>query len=342
MERTVYRPYGEAVAPGVGAPNSPPEFGFTGQRFVKAAEIYDYGARMYDPTLGRFLQPDVLVPEPFNPQNLNRYSYVLNDPTNRIDPSGNLSFHLTGAATFGGTIYDDPYTGTSTVQLSGMTYSFYPDAPIVVTQDRGDGSRTVEPGRPVTVERFNNVTSTVQRSPASVSQSGGGAARSNPFAETNVAIGVLAGGSAVGGVAGVDANAFGGLEFGGGQLRVRAGVSTTGGLGNQTEGRTIGGELDADLAFVVAESFDALVARDTFQVDINFAFGPSVKIFSGPSGSLRGIAIGVNPLVPLQVVGPGSVTFGGTGTVVDLLTLGALFSSEVRVGPEAIVRYGGR
>jgi hypothetical protein len=152
----------------------------------------------------------------------------------------------------------------------------------------------------------------------------------------------LAGGSAVGGVAGVDANAFGGLEFGGGQLRVRAGVSTTGGLGNQTEGRTIGGELDADLAFVVAESFDALVARDTFQVDINFAFGPSVKIFSGPSGSLRGIAIGVNPLVPLQVVGPGSVTFGGTGTVVDLLTLGALFSSEVRVGPEAIVRYGGR
>ena len=133
---------------------------------------------------------------------------------------------------------------------------------------------------------------------------------------------MLAGGSAIGGVAGIDANAFGGIEFGGGQLRVRAGVSTTGGLGNETQGRTIGGELDADLSIVVANSFDDLAAPDTFQLDINFAFGPSVKIFTGPSGLLRGIALGVNPLIPLQVTGPGSVTFGGTGTVVDLMTLG--------------------
>jgi hypothetical protein len=34
------------------------------------------------------------VPEPFDPQSLNRYSYVMNNPTNRIDPSGNWSFDL--------------------------------------------------------------------------------------------------------------------------------------------------------------------------------------------------------------------------------------------------------
>ncbi len=146
--------------------------------------------------------------------------------------------------------------------------------------------------------------------------------RSNPFSATNVAIGVLAGGSAIGGVTGADANAFGGIEFGGGQLRVRTGLSATGGFGNKTRGRTIGGEFDADLSIVVANSFDDLVAPDTFQVDINFVFGLSVKVFTGSSGSLRGIAIGVNPLIPLQVTGPGSVTFGSTGTVVDLLTLG--------------------
>jgi hypothetical protein len=50
--------------------------------------LYDYGARFYDPALGRFLQPDSIVPSPTDPQSLNRYSYVRNNPLNLIDPSG--------------------------------------------------------------------------------------------------------------------------------------------------------------------------------------------------------------------------------------------------------------
>ena len=46
-----------------------------------------YG-RPYDPYLGRFIQPDTIVPEPENPQSLNRYTYVLNNPLRYIDPSG--------------------------------------------------------------------------------------------------------------------------------------------------------------------------------------------------------------------------------------------------------------
>jgi len=126
----------------------------------------------------------------------------------------------------------------------------------------------------------------------------------------------------IAGVSGIDGNAFAGIEAGGGKIRVRAGTASTGGLATETQGRTIGGEVDADLSLVFADSFDALVAPDTFQGDINFPFGPSVKIFTGPSGALRGIAIGVNPLLPLLVAGPGSVTTGGKGTVVDLLTFG--------------------
>jgi hypothetical protein len=38
--------------------------------------------------MGRFLQPDPLVPEPGNPQSLNRYSYVLNNPLRYTDPTG--------------------------------------------------------------------------------------------------------------------------------------------------------------------------------------------------------------------------------------------------------------
>jgi RHS repeat-associated protein len=91
LRRVLYKPYGEALLPAEPSPNGVPEFGFTGQRFEGGLGIYDYGARFYDPTLGRFLQPDEIVQDPFNPQSLNRFSYVLNSPVNLVDPTGNQS-----------------------------------------------------------------------------------------------------------------------------------------------------------------------------------------------------------------------------------------------------------
>lgn len=44
--------------------------------------------RIYDPTLGRFLQADPHIQAPTNTQNYNRYSYVLNNPMSYTDPSG--------------------------------------------------------------------------------------------------------------------------------------------------------------------------------------------------------------------------------------------------------------
>ncbi|MAF59180.1 MAG: hypothetical protein CMK03_14945 [Ponticaulis sp.] len=44
--------------------------------------------RIYDPTLGRFLQADPHIQAPTNSQNYNRYSYVLNNPLSYTDPSG--------------------------------------------------------------------------------------------------------------------------------------------------------------------------------------------------------------------------------------------------------------
>ncbi len=46
------------------------------------------GGRIYDPTLGRFLQADPFIQAPSNTQNYNRYSYVLNNPMSYTDPSG--------------------------------------------------------------------------------------------------------------------------------------------------------------------------------------------------------------------------------------------------------------
>ena len=42
----------------------------------------------YDPELGRFIQPDTMIPDLSNPQSYNRYSYCLNNPLRYNDPSG--------------------------------------------------------------------------------------------------------------------------------------------------------------------------------------------------------------------------------------------------------------
>ena len=60
---------------------------FTGQR-LDSTGLYYYGARYYDPAIGRFISADTVVQNPANPQTLNRYAYALNNPLKYIDPSG--------------------------------------------------------------------------------------------------------------------------------------------------------------------------------------------------------------------------------------------------------------
>jgi hypothetical protein len=48
----------------------------------------DYKARMYDPNIGRFIQPETLVLSVSSLQALNRYAYVNNNPVKYTDPSG--------------------------------------------------------------------------------------------------------------------------------------------------------------------------------------------------------------------------------------------------------------
>jgi RHS repeat-associated protein len=64
---------------------------YTGQREEEALGLYDYGARWYEPSIGRFIQADTIVPQPGSPQSLNRYSYALNNPMKYTDPTGNIA-----------------------------------------------------------------------------------------------------------------------------------------------------------------------------------------------------------------------------------------------------------
>ncbi len=48
------------------------------------------GARWYDAYINHFISPDTIIPQPGNPQSLNRYSYCLNNPLKFVDPSGHV------------------------------------------------------------------------------------------------------------------------------------------------------------------------------------------------------------------------------------------------------------
>jgi RHS repeat-associated protein len=64
------------------------ERGFTCQREDNEVGLIYMGARYYDPMTGRFISPDTIVPDPANPQSLNRYAYCMNNPVAYVDPSG--------------------------------------------------------------------------------------------------------------------------------------------------------------------------------------------------------------------------------------------------------------
>lgn len=63
---------------------------YTGQIIDDQTGLYYYQSRYYDPQLGRFIQPDSMVPSVVNSQDLNRYSYCVNNPLKYVDPTGHF------------------------------------------------------------------------------------------------------------------------------------------------------------------------------------------------------------------------------------------------------------
>ena len=62
--------------------------GYTGHQQADEVGVVHMNGRIYDPRLGRFLQADSVMEDIFDPQALNSYSYVRNNPMNATDPTG--------------------------------------------------------------------------------------------------------------------------------------------------------------------------------------------------------------------------------------------------------------
>ena len=69
--------------------STPTTFRFTGQRNESGIGLYYYGARWYDAALGRWVQPDTVIPEQTQGvQAWDRYAYSSGNPVKYIDPTG--------------------------------------------------------------------------------------------------------------------------------------------------------------------------------------------------------------------------------------------------------------
>lgn len=83
-----YDAFGNLVIDWTSNTNSGNDRGYTGHEHLDDVGLIHMNGRIFDPTLGRFMQTDPFVQDPGNLQNFDRYAYCYNSPTTCTDPSG--------------------------------------------------------------------------------------------------------------------------------------------------------------------------------------------------------------------------------------------------------------
>ncbi|KAH1019071.1 hypothetical protein HUJ05_006735, partial [Dendroctonus ponderosae] len=85
-----YLPYGQLMRSYGNDPQAHIMYRYTGQEWDEETGLYNYHARLYDPSIGRFYQPDPKA-QYFSP-----YKYAGNSPISTIDPDGEFAFLIAG------------------------------------------------------------------------------------------------------------------------------------------------------------------------------------------------------------------------------------------------------
>jgi RHS repeat-associated protein len=83
-----FTPYGEEIVNPNVSDTCPSNYKYDGYELDPETGLYYVMARYYNPRLGRFLSADPVSGDGIDPQSMNLYSYVRNEPTVLCDPSG--------------------------------------------------------------------------------------------------------------------------------------------------------------------------------------------------------------------------------------------------------------
>ncbi len=69
----------------------PTAYQYTGQLSqMEQVGLYHYGARWFDPAGAHFTQADTLIPNMYNPLDVDRYAYGRGNPLKYTDPTGHM------------------------------------------------------------------------------------------------------------------------------------------------------------------------------------------------------------------------------------------------------------
>lgn len=82
-EQTFFGPYGQIISGGQKL-----RYDYEGKEFDSVVEDYDFNFRKYKPEPPIFTQPDTLIQNVYDPQQLNRYAFERNNPYKYTDPTG--------------------------------------------------------------------------------------------------------------------------------------------------------------------------------------------------------------------------------------------------------------
>jgi RHS repeat-associated protein len=137
----LYKPWGETRYPTT--PPTTPGYRYTGQLEVSGIGLYFYNARWYSPYLNRFLSPDDIIPDQYDPQSWDRYSYVKNNPVNYTDPTGHRECRTKDECSDSGTTpfgnINNPSSNNNTSSSTGK------DVPVLPTFSNLPPSTSISP-----------------------------------------------------------------------------------------------------------------------------------------------------------------------------------------------------
>jgi RHS repeat-associated protein len=141
---------------------------FTGKE-LDSTGLYYYGARYYDPVVGRFITADNFISKPYNPQYLNRYAYCMNNPLRYIDPTGNDSLDFASSHS-----WDNPFSSYSWGSFGSFASSFGSLSRYAFAGLDSLMFRSLEIGFDAAQQQFRNMSPTLI------------AGISNPFTQTTI------------------------------------------------------------------------------------------------------------------------------------------------------------